>query len=159
NVFRSSGQYSNYLNCQADAFSTAASTLRRLQEHFGLESPVVQAWVQAQDAVFARCSDAASPTLPPATEPQLHADSAYQMATAHFYSGDFDAAIEAFEAIATDTASPWHTLAPYLIARALVRKATLGAEAGQVDTTILAQAEARVHNILNNTQQPAMHPA
>jgi tetratricopeptide (TPR) repeat protein len=159
NVFRAWGQFSNYLNCPADAFTTAASTLRRLQERFGLESPAVHAWVQAQDVVFAKCSDGASLTLPPAAEPQLRADSAYQMATAHFYSGNFDTAIEAFAAVARDTASPWHTIAPYLIARALVRKATLGAEEGKVDMAVLAQAEAQVQKILDDSEQQAMHPA
>jgi hypothetical protein len=159
NVFRAWGPYSNYLNCPADAFTTAAHTLRRLQERFGPESPAVREWVQAQDVVFAKCSDGANLTLHPAAEPQLRADSAYQMAAAQFYSGSFDDAIAAFEAIATDTASPWRALAPYLIARALVRKATLGAEAGKVDTALLAQAEARLQNILNDNQQQAMHPA
>src|SRR5207247_639677 len=94
-----------------------------------------------------------------ATEPQLRADSAYQRATAHFYSGNFDAAIEAFTAIAKDTASPWHALAPYLTARALVRKATLGAEEGKVDIAVLAQAEAHVRQILDDSAQREMHPA
>ena len=158
-VFRAWGQFSNYLNCPADAFTTAANTLRRLQERLGPESPAVRAWTQAQDVVFAKCSDGANLTLRPATDPQLRADSAYQMATMHFYSGNFDAAIEAFEAIARDTASPWQTLAPYLLARALVRKATLGAEEGKVDIAVLAQAEARVRTILEDSTQPAMHPA
>jgi tetratricopeptide (TPR) repeat protein len=158
-VFRAWGQFSNYLNCPADAFTTAANTLRRLQERLGPDSPAVRAWTQAQDVVFAKCSDGANLTLQPATDPQLRADSAYQLATAHFYSGNFDAAIEAFEAIATDTDSPWHTLAPYLIARALVRKATLGAEAGKVDMAILAQAEARIRAVLEDSKQQAMHPA
>jgi len=158
-VFRAWGQYSNYLNCPADAFTTAASTLRRLQERFGPESPAVRAWVQAQDGVFGKCSDGANLTVPPATDPQLRADSAYQRATAQFYSGHFDAAIAAFEAIAQDTASPWRALAPYLIARALVRKATLGAEEGKVDIAVLAQAEEHVHKILADSAQREMHPA
>src|SRR5262245_3427747 len=59
-VFRSWGKFSNYLNCPEDAFKTATSTLRRLQERFGPESPVVRTWVQAQDVVFAKCSDGAN---------------------------------------------------------------------------------------------------
>ena len=159
NVFRSWGQFSNYLNCPEDAFKTAASTLHRLQKRFGPESPAVRAWVQAQDVVFAKCSDGANLTLQPATDTQLRADSAYQVATAQFYSGNFDAAIEAFEAIAKDTDSPWRSLAPYLAARALVRKATLGAEEGKVDHVVLEQAEAQVRKILADSEQRAMHPA
>jgi len=159
NVFRSWGQFSNYLNCPEDAFKTAASTLHRLQERFGPESSAVRAWVQAQDVVFAKCSDGANLTLQPATDTQLRADSAYQVATAQFYSGNFDAAIEAFEVIAKDTDSPWRSLAPYLAARALVRKATLGAEEGKVDRAVLEQAEAQVRKILADSEQHAMHPA
>src|SRR5712692_3357150 len=41
NIFRSWGKFSHYLNCPADAFKTAASTLHRLQERFGPESSAV----------------------------------------------------------------------------------------------------------------------
>src|SRR5262249_54231792 len=106
-AFRAWGPNSPYLNYPAVGFTTSACPLRRLQERFGPESPDVRAWVQAQDGVFEQCSDGANLTVPPATDPQLRADSAYQRATAQFYSGHFDAAITAFEAIAQDTASPW----------------------------------------------------
>jgi hypothetical protein len=40
-----------------------------------------------------------------------------------------------------------------------VRKATLGAEEGKVDMAVLAQAEAQVQKILDDSEQQAMHPA
>src|SRR5262249_7111923 len=71
NVFRQRDQYSAYANCLPDAFTTAASTLRRVQERFGTDSAVVREWAQAQDVVFAKCSDGANLTLRPATAPEL----------------------------------------------------------------------------------------
>jgi tetratricopeptide (TPR) repeat protein len=159
NVFRQGDKFSTYVNCPTDAFKTAAGTLRRLQERLGVESAAVREWVQAQDVVFAKCSDGANLTLRPATEPELRADSAYQVAAAHFYSGNFDAAVEAFAAIAQDTASPWHSLAPYLVARALVRKATLQGGEGEVDMDMLAQVETHIRQILDDRAQSATHPA
>lgn len=130
-----------------------------MQARFGVESPAVRAWVQAQDVVFATCSDGANLTLPPTTETALRADSAYQVATAHFYSGNFDAAVKAFTAIAQDTSSPWRSLAPYLVARTLVRKATLRGGEGEVDGDVLAQAETHIRQVLDDRAQSAMHPA
>src|SRR5262249_19343202 len=159
NIFRQRDQYSAYANCLPDAFTTATSTLRRMQERFGAESAAVREWVEAQDVVFATCSDGANLALHPATAPELRADSAYQVATAHFYSGNFDAAVEAFEAIAQDTTSSWYSLAPYLAARTLVRKATLMGGEGKVDQDMLVQAEAHIRHILDDQAQSAMYPA
>ena len=92
-VFRRLGEFRSYLNCPADAFSTAVSTLQRLQAQFGPESPAVRAWLQDQDVVFAKCADGAGLSVRPTTEPPLRADNAYQMAAAHFYSGAFEAAV------------------------------------------------------------------
>jgi hypothetical protein len=54
----------------------------------------------------------------------MQADRAYQIAAAEFYAGQFDAASADFLRIAADRSSPWHGIAPYLAARALIRKAT-----------------------------------
>jgi len=109
------GLYNTYLNCNDDAFNTAASTLERVRN-----KPYAADWIAAQDMVFADCSQGAN-LPPPTSDPQLRADRAYQIASAKFYSEQYDAAREDFQTIAKDATSPWHEIAPYLAARCLIR--------------------------------------
>lgn len=53
------------------------------------------------------------------------ADRTYQTAAADFYARNFDETARLFGGIAKDTASPWRQVAPLLLARSLIRKATL----------------------------------
>jgi len=109
------GFYGTYLNCNDDAFRTAASTLERLHA-----KPYAADWIAAQDMVFADCAQGAA--IPaPASDPQLRPDRAYQIASAKFYSEQYDAARQDFQTIAADAFSPWHEIAPYLAARCLIR--------------------------------------
>lgn len=114
------------LNCGDDSFRNATLTFeRRAQE--GRPKDELRVWVDAQDQVFASCALPATPPEPAPLDaaPWIRADRAYQIAAARFYAGNFDAAAADFEAIATDRSSPWHAIAPYLGARALIRKTTL----------------------------------
>src|SRR5215472_14878577 len=70
-------EYDTYLNCQKDAFVTAASTLQSRAQQFGADSQIIKDWVAAQDQVFANCSEgqtipaeaAADAPLPISTAP------------------------------------------------------------------------------------------
>ena len=150
--------YSQYLNCPQDAFHSAVDTLQRLTGRFGKDSPVVKDWIQAQQMVFGNCSGGtAIPNPLPESAPDIaRADRAYQIAAAYFYSGGYDKAAEDFRTIAQDTASPWSTIAPYLVARSLVRKATM-VEKEEPDLAALAQAEAQVDAILSNPRLAKYH--
>ena len=159
------GQYSlfYYANCNDSSFHTAAKTLGAMIEKFGLSGAPVKQWVDAQDEVFQNCSNfppgapwtAGSSDKPPQVKipdplkdgtPFEQAQRAYQIACANFYGGNFDAAIKLFGAIAADSASPWHGIAPYLVARATIRKATLSGEKN--DPAILALGETQLHKII-----------
>lgn len=156
------GQY-YYFNCLSNGFRNAASTLAERIKQFGVGSPEIKEWVASQDSVFANCpgNPASAILLSPVApgEPAvIQADRAYQLASAYFYAGEFDRAIKQFESIAADTNSPWHVLAPYLVARALVRKASL--EQSDADSrAILGEAEAQLKRVLANTALEAVHPA
>jgi hypothetical protein len=140
--------YYEYRNCPADAFHNAAVTLNARANHWGRDSERLRSWVTAQDQVFADCGSAHS--IPDATsDPELRADRQYQIAAAHFYIGDFQKAEQEFRAIAADASSPWHIIAPYLAARALIRRATVGG-----DTSAMPQAEKQLEAVLAN---PALH--
>jgi hypothetical protein len=137
-------QYADFTNCLDNAFATAARTLSTLSLTYGATNPSVIEWTRGQDAVFSNCGDGIvrqyfgpgqapppppAPHLPaslPASTPLwLLQDRAYQLAAAHFYALDFNAAIAGFRTIAADQASPWNVVSRYLVARTLIRESTL----------------------------------
>jgi hypothetical protein len=152
-------EYEIYVNCQKDAFDTAASTLSERLKKYGADAAPVKDWVAAQDQVFANCAAGQHIPAPPAADADalLRADRAYQIAAAQFYSGSFADASASFAAITRDTASPWRLTAPYLAARVLVREASLGL--AEKKSEVLAQAEEKLNQILNNRDLAAIHPA
>jgi len=155
------GYYITYLNCGDDAFRNAAKTLGERTGKFGAQSPIVREWVAAQDQVFANCARGSSIPQPIETvaDPLARADRTYQIAAAHFYAGDHDAAEQMFRAIAEDRSSPWSRTARYLAARSMVRKASLSVKGQGFDRDELTGAEAQLQKILSDSTQSAMHPA
>jgi hypothetical protein len=153
--------YNSYLNCPADAFRTAVSTLNDRIKKFGAEGREVKGWLTAQDQVFAACGGEAQ--IPPAPEadlpPLARADRNYQIAAANFYTGNFDEAAKGFQAIAADASSPWRTIAPYLEARATVRKATLALKQPGSDPALLTTAETQIKRILADASLSTTHAA
>ncbi|MEO7970246.1 MAG: hypothetical protein ABI698_03025 [bacterium] len=121
-------EYETYLNCQKDAFETAADTFEARSKQWGADSASLKSWAAAQDQVFANCSEGKhTPEAIAADADTLaRADRQYQSAAANFYAGDFDQALAGFQTIAADRSSPWHNSAPYLIARTFLRQASLG---------------------------------
>ncbi len=161
-VFRSEDRkdfYINYLNCPRDAFRNAADTLNKLIAKYGASSAEVKDFAATQQRVFAVCSEGKE--IPEAAAPSasqtIKANRAYQIAAANFYAGNFDAAGQMFKAIAADGSSPFRQLAPYLVARTLIRKATLTTEPGKVDNAALAEAQAQLEKILADKNQTALH--
>jgi hypothetical protein len=122
--------YNDYVNCSNDGLATAAATLTQRVKQFGKENPGIRDWVVAQDAVFANCGgEPSKPILPAAADSTLSEilrfDREYQIAAAYMYSNRYDEAIQGFQKIAEENKSPWHDIAPYLVARTMVRRATL----------------------------------
>lgn len=152
-------EYETYLNCQKDAFETAASVLDQRIKKFGQDSVAVRDWVAGQDQVFANCAEGQviPPAAPADADPLLRADRAYQIAASNFYSGSFDDAKIQFEAISRDSSSPWRQTAAYLIARSLLRDASLGPAEKKVES--LTEAEAQLRKILNDPGFTPVQPA
>ena len=150
-------EYETYLNCQQDAFENAAATLAARIKRFGQDSALIKDWVAAQDLVFANCSEGSHipGTTPGESEALARADRNYQIAAANFYAGSFDEAKTLFESISTDTDSPWRVTAPYLVARTLIRKASLGTPEGK--EAALGEAEKDLNAILKNSALQASH--
>lgn len=105
--------YAHRLACPPDAFLSAAETLNDRRQRY---SPAeLQAWLAAQDAVFAQCAHPDAP-LPTEAErgssAEVRADREYQRAAALLLRGEHALAAEAFDAIAA-TSSRWSDLASY----------------------------------------------
>ena len=153
--------YQQFLNCPDNAFITASRTLDERKGKYGLTSSEVKEWAKGQDAVFANCGRSV-PTVIPAvltTGPGwLRSDRSYQTAAANFYGGNFDDAVKMFDAIAEDRSSPWSEVASYVAARAMIRKATLLAPKDQpFDKAVMAEAEARLQRILQDSSKSKLH--
>ncbi len=135
--------YSFFLNCHDDAFDAAAQRLRVLIAKFGRASARVRDWTIAQDMVFTNCSQGQSipEPLPLTDDPQARADRAYQIAAAHFYSGQLDQAEQEFAQIGKDTNSPWQKLGPYLVARTMVRQGALTDAEKQLNSLVADPAQ------------------
>lgn len=160
--------YYDYLNCKDDAFATATNTLEEKIKTLGANNPEVQEWVIAQDQVFSNCSELGVVPSPikASSSPRAKADRAYQIAAAKFYREEFDEAISLFKQISNDKTSPWQNVAPYLIARCLVRKAMLSIPKdknisfqGYFDRNAMLQAETQIKSVLNNPALESYHPA
>lgn len=153
-------QFSAHLNCAASAFVTAVETLEDRARRFGPSSAELREWINAQDDVFSSCEGESvyPPDLPSSANALLRADREYQVAAAHFYSTDYKDAITAFDKISKDAQSPWHSIAPYLAARALVRQSgTDDVKPG--DAALLKQADQRLQAILRDPAQSQWHQA
>ncbi|HSD46371.1 MAG TPA: hypothetical protein VLB87_07090, partial [Pyrinomonadaceae bacterium] len=152
-------EYDSYINCTQDSFETAITTLNDRLAKYGAQSESVRTWVAAQDEVFSNCGGASviPAQLPADADDLMRADRAYQIAAANFYAANFDEARNAFEAIGADNSSPWQRNALYLVARALTRKASLGAPEQKDES--LRQAEAQLRKILSDPKLNSLHAA
>lgn len=171
--------YQMYPSCGDDAFLTAANTVNNLVKDFGVGSPAVRDWVEAQDTVFQNCGGSRDEWVSTAHLPKpaslenavLNFDRQYQIAAANFYAGQWQTAVQQFQQIADEHDSPWRTWAPYLVARCYIREATLNPPASPSDAGAtapdapslgiqqMAAAEKQLQGILKDPSLAAIHPA
>ena len=146
---REYGGYDFFPNCTKSAFETAAKTLNDRAASYGAENKYVQNWLEAQDKVFTNCSSGQSipEPAPPDAPEWLKKDREYQIAAAHFYSLNYEAAREIWTRIANDTESVWSETADYLIARTLVREASLIKDQ-QKAKAVYEQAETHLNSLV-----------
>jgi len=149
-VERAYGGYDFFPNCTKNAFETATETLGARMTSHGPSDPGVLNWVSGQDKVFNNCaSGKQTPAELPAGSPEwLQKDRAYQRAAAEFYSLDYRSAKLHFAEIAQDTESPWAETADYLVARTLIRQASLSKSVGSA-TPLYQEAEARLEKFVS----------
>lgn len=158
--------YTFFPNCTANAFETAAKTLdNRIAAH-GASDENVKNWVRTQDAVFTICSEGKTiPAEADASAPAwLKNDREYQIAAAYFYAQNFDEAKARFEKISANRESVWQPTANYLVARTLIREASLiedddEAKRKEKQRPLYEQAETRLQNILSDPSQKQFNSA
>lgn len=151
--------YDFYTNCTDDAFATASSTLASRMKQFGAAHPAVLRWLDAQEMVFANCSEgeARIPADDPSLPALVRADRAYQIAAANFYALQYDAARAQFRAIARDAQSPWQKTARLVATRILIRAENLGVPVEETDP--LTQAYNELQDILDDPSMQPLHDA
>ena len=149
---RDYGGYDFFPNCTRSAFETATETLADRSSTHGVEDRAVKEWLRGQDAVFANCSSGkVSPGEPDSGMPLwLQKDRAYQMAAASFYSLDYEDAKRRFREIAQDFESPWRETADYLVARTLIRQASLG-QKPQRAAELYSEAEQQLKSFVSSS--------
>jgi hypothetical protein len=123
--------YDFFPNCSKNAFEVAAKTLADRALNYNSDSKEVKEWLAGQDQVFNDCAGTKADLKELGTDaPEwLRKDRDYQFAASAFYSTNYEDARKRFESIAADGDSPWHEVADYLVARTLVRRASLGEDA------------------------------
>ncbi len=148
-VERSYGGYNFFPNCSKSAFETATETLADRAGNHGPSDPNVTNWLKAQDQVFGNCSSGKqTPDDPPPGAPDwLQKDRAYQKAAASFYSLDYNDAKLRFADIAQDSDSPWRETADYLVARTLIRQASLS-KSSEISAPLYDEAKLHLQKFL-----------
>lgn len=147
---RDYGGYDFFPNCTKNAFEVAAETLSDRVSAHGPSDAGVRLWVKGQDDVFENCSQGKqTPTDIPQGSPEwLEKDHAYQKAAAEFYSLDYDAAKKDFTEIAQDPSSPWSETADYMVARTLIRQASLS-KSNEKTAALYSEVEVLLERILS----------
>ncbi len=151
---RSYGGYDFFPNCTKNAFETATETLDDRASTHGPSDSGVQDWVKAQDDVFSNCSSGkrTPPDAPVGAPDWLQKDRAYQKAAASFYSLDYTDAKRRFSEIAEDSDSPWRETADYLVARTLIRQASL-TKSAKSTKPLYEEAEARLRKFIGGSSK------
>jgi len=148
-------RYDYFPNCARNAFEVATATLKDRVTSYGADDRNVREWIRGQDQVFQNCSGGTA-TIPQELGPEsslwLRHDRDYQIAAAFFYSLQFDDAQARFEKIAGDGESAWQATADYLVARTLVRKASLTEDTSK-KSAIYTDAETRLLRLINGGNQ------
>ncbi len=165
---RVEGSYYYVSNCLDDSLKTAAKTLHA-RAASGYPADQIADWVRGQDEVFSNCDEnGVIPTETKANAPEwLKKDRSYQIAAAHFYRGDHSEARNRFQAISRDTASPWHDVSTYLVARTYIREASFldsgedsdsgNKAAAGLKSQLLAKAASELSAIEKNPKMSAYH--
>jgi hypothetical protein len=145
-----------YRNCLDDAFERATQTLADRQTRWGASSEKLAEWVRGQDDVFKNCQtgSAIPARLASGADPLLAADRRYQIAAAEFYSEQYPAAERDFRAIANEAGSPWQDLGLYMVARTLIREATVAG-----NTSKLQEAASALRDVRNTAALSRWHGA
>ncbi len=151
------GGYDYFPNCTKNAFEVAKETLSNRSSN---EEKDVQEWIRGQDAVFGNCLEGAElpKTLDETSPKWLLKDREYQIAAAQFYAMKYQDARDNFDRISQDSDSPWKETADYLVARTLIRQASVGvsnvvteedvAKSQLKSNSLLSEAETRLNLVM-----------
>lgn len=161
-----------FIDCPHETYVFATRTLTQLAQRPDATPARLQAWVEAQEAVFSSCS-AALPSwfqrrqevLPipaelPSSEGAWAQLRGYQVAAAHFYNGDYPESARRFGAIGATPGHPMREWGAYLALRAQARDAGRQVKIDTPDMTERAEAlRAQAQRILDDPSLAPLHEA
>ena len=147
---RRHGRFDFFPNCTTNAFEVATQTLKDRVANYGAEDPGVHDWLRAQDIVFKNCAEGAESPQPagPGSPQWLQKDREYQISAALFYSLNFKEARARFQSISEDVDSVWQETAGYLVARTLIREASLNGDE-RAKKSLYEQAESTLLTLIS----------
>jgi hypothetical protein len=161
-----------YTDCPREAYAFATRTLTQLAQRADATPARVQAWVDAQDAVFSFCGNTVPswqrrryaalpvPSELPAAEGYWAQMRGYQIAAAHFYNGANAESAALFGAIGATPNHPMRQWGAYLALRASTRDAAAQVNFNTPDMTERAEAlRVQAQRILDDPQLGALHEA
>jgi hypothetical protein len=142
----------SYSECH---FDTALADLRKLRENAATRS-YLKIWASNQDKVVATCDGSPKKNDPPTLQqgPSLpsraRSDFLYQLGSWHFYRGDYQAALKAYEQVENIRTAPMRPKAAYMVIRSLAYL-DQGDEAYNKILKVLADQSLKdVHSIASN---------
>jgi hypothetical protein len=164
----------SFPDCPREGYNFAAQTVAQLAQRKDATPARLQAWVDAQETVFASCGDdprqttrpvVALPPLPlpaglPAAEGAWAQLRGYQVAAAQFYRGEYGASAQRFDAIGATPGHPMRQWGAYLALRASTREAAAAIKFNTPDMTERAEALAvQAQRIVADPSLAALHEA
>ncbi|MDL2354748.1 MAG: hypothetical protein QFF03_05790 [Pseudomonadota bacterium] len=164
----------SYRDCPREGYIFATQTLRQLAQRADATPARLQAWIDAQNTVFAFCGDdprqstrpfVALPPLPvpadlPASDGAWAQLRGYQVAAAYFYKGDYADSTARFAAIGATPNHPMRAWGAYLALRSSTRAAAATMKFNSPDMTERADAlAAQAQRILADAALAPLHEA
>lgn len=160
------------LECPRESYVFATQTVAELAQRADATPQRLQAWVEAQERVFASCGDdprqrapwqpartpQPAPTDLPASEGPWAQLRGYQVAAALFYKGELADSARRFSEIGATAGHPMRQWGAYLALRSAMREAASGLQPGHADLAErAAQLAAQAQRILNDASLASLH--
>ncbi|MCH2547993.1 MAG: tetratricopeptide repeat protein [Alphaproteobacteria bacterium] len=133
--------------------ATAISTLEEIRRQLGKDHPYQKIWAQNQQRVLSGKSNNAEAPVKPSGEnlpSRAMSDYEYQLASWHFYKGEYDEALVLYQKVAGELNAPMRPYAAYMVMRTLYRQSDVTGAEQQIRDILADDSLKPVHDIASN---------